>query len=326
MTNTFDASSYAQMVQNNLAKLMAARGIDPVTLTENAANQAGQYTAGLTQAASQGLNSLAKVALLKKLSGAGSAAATTGATTSAGVPVGTALNGGTLMSTGEVVPASLAPETVAAAEPLLGVGVGPLAAIAGATYLGGKSAYDLIKGREDKSIPGYIGRASLGIATGGLSELARGLMGGKSKEQLARDKIRSRLQDYGIADSNYSINGVDIGGDGSKKTYNVDFSNSKAGSTVSKVNALASLLSGKGHLDKQTTDTAGFLTNALLQSKDANADARTFYNKAGFSDAASVHSAIDSLKNSGAIDQQVANVYKQGVSEVFKGGNSAKKK
>lgn len=46
------------------------------------------------------------------------------------------------------------------------MGVAPLAAIAGATYLGSEAAYDMAKGRK----PGTPGRVVLGMATGGLSE------------------------------------------------------------------------------------------------------------------------------------------------------------
>lgn len=63
--------------------------------------------------------------------------------------------------------------TGAAPSGLLGIGALPLAAIAAGTFLGGKSAYDMIRGKKDNSIQGKIGRTTLGIATGGLSEIAR---------------------------------------------------------------------------------------------------------------------------------------------------------
>lgn len=84
-----------------------------------------------------------------------------------------------------------------------GLGVGPLAAIAGATYLGGKSAYDMLRGKEDKSIPGYIGRGTLGIATGGLSEVGNyigkklGILGHKSTRQSASDHTNYLMDQAG---------------------------------------------------------------------------------------------------------------------------------
>lgn len=53
------------------------------------------------------------------------------------------------------------------------VGVLPMAAIAGATYLGGKSAYDMLQGNKDNSLQGKAGRGILGMATGGISEMVR---------------------------------------------------------------------------------------------------------------------------------------------------------
>lgn len=70
------------------------------------------------------------------------------------------------------------------------MGAGPISAIAAGTYLGGKSAYDtFIKGKEDKSISGKIGRGQLAIATGGLSEVGRafGLGGRKTHKDYAEE-------------------------------------------------------------------------------------------------------------------------------------------
>jgi len=67
-----------------------------------------------------------------------------------------------------------------------GLGILPLAAIAAGTYLGGKSAYNLLRGKNDKSIPGLIGRGTLGIATGGLSEIARPFLMHESTRDVAK--------------------------------------------------------------------------------------------------------------------------------------------
>jgi hypothetical protein len=83
------------------------------------------------------------------------------------------------------------------------MGVLPLAGIAAGTYLGGKSAYNLYKGKEDNSIPGMIGRGSLGIATGGLSELARasGVFGQKSTRE-RQAEVTGRLLEQAGDDQN----------------------------------------------------------------------------------------------------------------------------
>lgn len=65
------------------------------------------------------------------------------------------------------------------------------AAVAAGTYLAGKSAYDLIKGKEeDKSAQGKFGRGQLAFTTMGLSEVARalGLGGQKSTKQIQQER------------------------------------------------------------------------------------------------------------------------------------------
>lgn len=88
---------------------------------------------------------------------------------------------------------SSAPEVISSTTPSIlanagSMGVLPLAAIAGATFLGGKSAYNMLRGKEDKSLGGKIGRVSLGIATGGLSEVGKKLFGHKSTKQYQRER------------------------------------------------------------------------------------------------------------------------------------------
>lgn len=66
------------------------------------------------------------------------------------------------------------------------LGVGPLAAIAAGTYLGGKAGWDMIQGKK----PGLPGRVVLGMATGGLSEVANGLglFNHKSTREYAKER------------------------------------------------------------------------------------------------------------------------------------------
>lgn len=63
------------------------------------------------------------------------------------------------------------------------MGAGPIAAIIAATYLGGKSAYDMATGKskawQKSSLPDKAGRATLAIASGGLSEVGNKLFGGR---------------------------------------------------------------------------------------------------------------------------------------------------
>lgn len=75
-----------------------------------------------------------------------------------------------------------------------GLGVGPLAGIAAATYLGGKSAYDMFKGKSDNSLQGKAGRLTLGMATGGLSEIARPFAMHKSTRDVAKGHTKDLLK------------------------------------------------------------------------------------------------------------------------------------
>lgn len=87
-----------------------------------------------------------------------------------------------------------------ASAPLMGVGALPLLGIAGGLALGGKGLKDLLAGKSGTDSPeGLGGRATLGIATGGLSEVARAFgFGSKGRDygQEARDRI-SKLRESG---------------------------------------------------------------------------------------------------------------------------------
>ena len=63
----------------------------------------------------------------------------------------------------------------------------PIAAIGASTLAGGKAAYDMLQGEK----PDLFGRATLGIATGGLSEVANSLFGGKSLQEKRADEAAS---------------------------------------------------------------------------------------------------------------------------------------
>ena len=85
---------------------------------------------------------------------------------------------------------------VEAAPGLLGqfgaLGVGPQAGILGGLALGAKGLSDLVKGKETKGIEGWGGRATLGMATGGLSEVGRAFgLGQKSTDDYRNERIEA---------------------------------------------------------------------------------------------------------------------------------------
>lgn len=113
------------------------------------------------------------------LSGSGAATGTTTAATTAGgsgvaaptVLSGSPVGGGGLLSAGALVPG---------------------AAVAAGLLAGGKGVKDLLAGKSGTdSWEGLAGRGTLGIATGGLSELARltGLLGHKSTKDYQKERL-----------------------------------------------------------------------------------------------------------------------------------------
>ncbi|CAB4136984.1 hypothetical protein UFOVP313_37 [uncultured Caudovirales phage] len=121
-------------------------------------------------------------------------------TSSAAEPIGTAMSGGQLMGNGT---------TVGLASPIF-----PAVGAAAGAALIGKGAYDMLKGKEDKSIPGYLGRGSLAIATGGLSEVGKGLglWGKKSTKQYQKERWGD-LKKKGIANVDAAMQANHSGGD-----------------------------------------------------------------------------------------------------------------
>lgn len=65
----------------------------------------------------------------------------------------------------------------------------PIAGALAGTYLGGKAAYDMIQGEK----PDLAGRVTLGIATGGLSELANALLNRKTTRDYAKENTQNLL-------------------------------------------------------------------------------------------------------------------------------------
>jgi hypothetical protein len=105
--------------------------------------------------------------------------------------------GGGSVSAGGAVPA--APGLFSGIGGMTGsaAGLGALGGIAAGTYLGGKSAYDMLRGKEDDSAAGLIGRGTLGIATGGLSEIARPFLMHESTRDVARKHTGQLMDEAG---------------------------------------------------------------------------------------------------------------------------------
>jgi len=134
------------------------------------------------------------------------AAAATPATIAAAAPSAVSAAAPALAAGGAAIPGAAAPvlagEAAAAAPAAAGIGgLGflPMAGIGIGALLAGKAGYDMFKG--DK--PNPIGRGVLGIATGGLSEVAKatGLLGHKSTRERQAD-VTGRLLDQAGDDQN----------------------------------------------------------------------------------------------------------------------------
>ena len=137
---------------------------------------------------------LAGMALNGGLFGGAGTAAGVGSGVASGVGAGLA---GAVPAAPIGISATSVPGAAAAAPGFIGSGAAGLAvpaAVAGATYLGGKAAYDMFRGRE-MDLPG---RAILGVATGGISEVGKalGFWGGKNTTRTQEDRW-GKLADQG---------------------------------------------------------------------------------------------------------------------------------
>jgi len=169
------------------------------------------------------------------------------------------------------------------------LGAGPLAAIVAGTVLGGKAGYDMLKGKRPKGPLGTIGRATLGVATGGLSEVANRLINGtKSQDQQGRDRGRKALQGAGFANDKFGVNladgssfnigldggtsyqnlGKNIDGKTSRHAYDVDFSNPAAVALIPQVKTQVMKLLGPNASEKELSDLTGQLINAATSQGD----------------------------------------------------------
>jgi hypothetical protein len=151
-----------------------------------------------------GINALAPSA-----AAAATPAAIAAAAPSAVAGTGAALTGGTAAAIPGAAAAPIASGTAAttaapAAAGIGGLGVLPMAGIAAGALLAGKAGYDMLRG--DK--PNIIGRGVLGMATGGLSEVANatGILGHKSTRERQSDVTSDLLEQAG--DDQNAINYV----------------------------------------------------------------------------------------------------------------------
>lgn len=162
----------------------------------------------------------------------------------------------------------------------------------------------------------------------------------KGKEQMARDKVRDRLEEIGIINKgegkeDNSIHfgdgsAFDIGKDGGARLTNsagerrqysdVDFSDKFSGSVVGAVNPLAAILTGGN--ERLRSDTAGWYTNAVLNGAPdettMNVRIKELYGQHGITQE-QANQAIDELVKKERIDEATAAAYRNGLNDVFNG-------
>jgi hypothetical protein len=102
------------------------------------------------------------------------------------------------------------------------LGIGPQAGILLGTLAAGKGVKDLLSKEKPKGWEGLAGRATLGMATGGLSEIARAtfLRPSKTKDR-EKKNLAALYKEGGIDDANYELmkNGLKFSPEGTEKTY-----------------------------------------------------------------------------------------------------------
>lgn len=188
---------------------------------------------------------------------------------------------------------------------------------------------------------GAIGGGPFGAAVGGVIGGAVGLIGsffsksGKSKDQRARDQVRSLLQQSGVINSKWQValaNGdlYDIGKDGKaelsntdgtvRRAYDVDFGNPLAGQTVAMLQPLSFIITGGD--PKLSNDFTGYFTNAALSNakniEDARKNALAIF-KAMNVDAQKVAQTIVALAEQGRISEDTARAYLSGFTYLIDG-------
>ena len=161
----------------------------------------------------------------------------------------------------------------------------------------------------------------------------------KSGEQMARDRVRKKLEEIGVINQEgnkdwqlkFSDGGTfDLGKDGGAKLTNaageerqysdVDFADPRAGSVVGSVNPLAAILTGGQ--EKLRSDFAGEYTNAVLAGQDdpavINRRIQELYAKHNLNQQDAL-TAVDNLEKDKKIDATTAAAYRNGLGQVFAG-------
>lgn len=314
-----------QYIQTQIDKERARQGLPPSA-------GAGAGAAGLGAAAGIGGIFDGIGAGIGGLFGGGGTAA---ATTTAAAPSATAsalgLGGATEAANMSMIPAAQAAEMSAAASPGMLATMAPYIAAPLAVY----GAYETVKGigniagGDKLTMPQQVAMALPTFGASFLYNPVKDMFGGKKdKDQQARDQYRSGLKDSGMLDDNYNLtlkdgSKFDFGADGSKGTYNVDFSQQGIGGVVGSVNPLAAIMAnGTG---KQQNDLAGQFTNAVRSSGDARANAINLYEQAGL-DRDSAWKAVDDMVTSGKLDRTTGDAFKAGIDSTFGIGQPTNKK
>lgn len=188
-------------------------------------------------------------------------------------------------------------------------------------------------------IGGVIGSIFPGIGTavgsfvGGILGSLTTMFGGKHKDQVARDQMRTGLQQLGLIDQNYQIqlangSGYDVGKDGGfkltnmdgtqRRAYETDMSNPITGQVIGWVNPLATLIAGGN--EKIRTDLAGYLTNAAMSNattlEEAQANVLAFYTKLGVTPE-NAGQVLQQIASSGSVPQDVLPAFAHGLQTLF---------
>ena len=227
-----------------------------------------------SQLASLGINQGAKAGYNALTGSATGAAGSSGASgflgTSASPVLYDATTGQAVASSASGVPgltsSGASALTPPASQSSLLASIGIPAAVAAGTYLTGKSAYDMIKGRKDKSIPGLIGRGSLAMITAGGSEVANALFNKKSKTKVEEGKWKELKKAGKITDEQipqWVRDGVDIKGSG----YRNDLASDFVGTDSAGAWANNKFAQSRNESDLTVTDIQGF-ADAIGRSQE----------------------------------------------------------
>lgn len=233
----------------------------------------------------------------------------------------------------------------------LGAFLGPAAMVAGGLYGGYQLANNLMDNQKDPFGGAASGAATgaaigsflpgpgtvIGAGVGGLLGLGAGMIGGnKDKDQLGRDAVRSKLKGAGIIGDNYQLTRADgstfdIGKDGDamlknaagqeRRYFDVDFNDANAASVVGAVDPLAAIISGGD--EKLRNDYAGYFANYVLGGGDPQANVQRLYEQFGMNKD-TAWEGINQLESKGRIDQQMGHVFRNGLNNVFSGGQFVK--